>query len=210
MFNKNRFSLIETHLVPVGIFPGRYHYELGRSGGQSLHDFGPVELAYVSDEDAVDDEEVLARYRREADEKPDPATERISRGQQLQQQQSQQQAASQQSQSQPQPQPQQQQPQTVVNASNVPTNDGYDYLTDYPTESTVPTSSPSSTTVSSGEQGLVTPTLRLDKPETSTPIVSIYGKNSSTKEPVKFLSIIFKIQISAVTRHGSYDYIDKI
>ncbi|XP_068979740.1 plexin domain-containing protein 2 [Bombus flavifrons] len=162
----------------------RYHYELGRSGGQSLHDFGPVELAYVSDEDAVDDEEVLARYRREADEKPDPATERISRGQQLQQQQSQQQAASQQSQSQPQPQPQQQQPQTVVNASNVPTNDGYDYLTDYPTESTVPTSSPSSTTVSSGEQGLVTPTLRLDKPETSTPIVSIYGKNSSTKEPV--------------------------
>lgn len=187
-----------------------------------MHDFGPVELAYVSDEDAVDDEEVLTRYRREADEKPDPATERISRGQQLQQQQSQQQiasqqqvtsqqqVASQQSQSQPQSHPQQQQSQTVVNASNVPTNDGYDYLTDYPTESTVPTSSSSSTTVSSGEQGLATPTLRLDKPETSTPIVSIYGKNSSTKEPVRFLSIIFKIQISAVTRHGCYDYIDKI
>lgn len=167
-----------------------------------MHDFGPVELAYLSDEDAVDDGEALTRYRREADEKPDPATERISRGQQLQQQQSQQ---SQQSQSQPQPQPQQQQPQAVVNASNVPTNDGYDYLTDYPTESTVPTSSPSSTTVSSGEQGLVTPTLKLDKPETSTPIVSIYGKNSSTKEPVRFLSMIFKIQVSAVTRRGCYD-----
>ncbi|XP_043507349.1 plexin domain-containing protein 2 [Frieseomelitta varia] len=161
----------------------RCHYELGYSGGRSLH--GPVKFAFLPSEDAVDDgEEALARFRRGIeDEKPDPPTERIPpEEQQQQQQQPEQQVAPQQSQPQPQLQPQQQQPQTIVNASNIPAN--VSYLTDYPTESTLATSSPSSTTVSSGKQVTRGGVSRGNKPETSTPVIAIYGKNSSSKVPV--------------------------
>lgn len=146
------------------------HYELEHIG-QSSHEDGPVEFSFVFNNDMIDHEEALERYRRAA------INEKVPSESTPHEQQRQQQAALQQPSSQS--QLQQQQSQTVVNASNTPIN--VSYLTDT-TESSIATSS-SLTTVSTGEKEIVmTSAVPMSNQETSTSIY--FRKNSSTKESV--------------------------
>ncbi|KAG6796256.1 plexin domain-containing protein 2 isoform X1 [Apis mellifera caucasica] len=153
----------------------QYHYELEHIG-QSSHEDGPVEFSLVfNNNDVIDHEEALERYRRATNEKI--PTESTPHEQQRQQQVALQQPSSQ-------SQLQQQQSQTIVNASNMPIN--VSYLTDYTTESSVATPSLSLTTVSTGEKEVVmTSAVPVSNQETSTPIY--FRKNSSTKESVPFV-----------------------
>ncbi|PBC32047.1 Plexin domain-containing protein [Apis cerana cerana] len=149
----------------------QYHYELEHIG-QSSHKDGPVEFSLVFNNDVIDHEEALERYRRATNEK-------ISSESTPHEQQRQQQVALQQPSSQS--QLQQQQSQTIVNASNTPIN--VSYLTDYTTESSLATPSSSLTTVSTGEKEIVmTSAVPMSNQETSTSIY--FRKNSSTKESV--------------------------
>lgn len=160
------------------MFSEQYHYELEHIG-QSSHEDGPVEFSLVFNNDIIDHEEALERYRRATNEKiPSESTPH--------EQQRQQQVALQQPSSQS--QLQQQQSQTVVNASNTPIN--VSYLTDYTTESSLATPSSSLTTVSTGEKEIVmTSAVPMSNQETSTSIY--FRKNSSTKESVRFLIYYF-------------------
>lgn len=147
------------------------HYELEHIG-QSSHEDGPVEFSFVFNNDMIDHEEALERYRRAA------INEKVPSESTPHEQQRQQQAALQQPSSQS--QLQQQQSQTVVNASNTPIN--VSYLTDT-TESSIATPSSSLTTVSTGEKEIVmTSAVPTSNQETSTSIY--FRKNSSTKESV--------------------------
>lgn len=156
------------------LFSEQYHYELEHIG-QSSHEDGPVEFSLVfNNNDVIDHEEALERYRRATNEKI--PTESTPHEQQRQQQVALQQPSSQ-------SQLQQQQSQTYLNASNMPIN--VSYLTDYTTESSVATPSLSLTTVSTGEKEVVmTSAVPVSNQETSTPIY--FRKNSSTKESVRF------------------------
>lgn len=158
----------------------QYHYEL-KHIGQSSHEDGPVEFSFVFNNDMINHEEALERYRRAAINE----NEKIPSESTPHEQQRQQQAALQQPSSQS--QLQQQQSQTVVNASNTPIN--VSYLTDYTTESSIATPSSSLTTVSTGEKEIVmTSAVPMSNQETSTSIY--FRKNSSTKESVRFLILI--------------------
>ncbi|XP_003700501.1 plexin domain containing lethal (1) G0289 [Megachile rotundata] len=74
----------------------RYYYELGRSGGQSRYDNGPVEFSFVSMEDLVEDAQQYDRRRRDTNEKPLLTTEQPPQEQQQQPQEQSQQPQSQQ------------------------------------------------------------------------------------------------------------------
>lgn len=167
ILEKKKFELkIDTCLM----LSEQNHYELEHIG-QSSHEDGPVEFSFVFNNDMIDHEEALERYRRAA------INEKVPSESTPHEQQRQQQAALQQPSSQS--QLQQQQSQTVVNASNTPIN--VSYLTDT-TESSIATSS-SLTTVSTGEKEIVmTSAVPMSNQETSTSIY--FRKNSSTKESV--------------------------
>lgn len=168
ILEKKKFELkIDTCLM----LSEQNHYELEHIG-QSSHEDGPVEFSFVFNNDMIDHEEALERYRRAA------INEKVPSESTPHEQQRQQQAALQQPSSQS--QLQQQQSQTVVNASNTPIN--VSYLTDT-TESSIATPSSSLTTVSTGEKEIVmTSAVPMSNQETSTSIY--FRKNSSTKESV--------------------------
>ncbi|CAK9831942.1 Plexin domain-containing protein 2 [Anthophora retusa] len=169
----------------------QYHYELSHSGGQSSAEHGLLEFSFASDEDAGDEEQEFARYRRAvADEKPNSSTEQtlqeqpqqqqqqLQQQQQQQQEQQQQQAASQQPQLQSQAQPQQQLPNINANASS-PAN--ITYLTNYTTEATnvqsMDNQENSTSTISMG----VPPIVRKNP---SKPATSTVQKDPTTKDSV--------------------------